>query len=58
MGLQQGSNTQQKTTPNPQAPVGGSIIDQHGKEITITEEMIQQACEKLEQSRKEPAKKD
>lgn len=57
MSLQQ-SNNQPQGTPNPQAPVGGSIIDQHGKEITITEEMIQQACEKLEQSRKEPAKKD
>ncbi|WP_164897294.1 PA1571 family protein [Pseudomonas alkylphenolica] len=57
MSLQQ-STTQPKTAPNPQAPVGGSIIDQNGQEITITEEMIQQACEKLEQSRKEPAKKD
>ena len=57
MSLQH-SSTQPKTTPNPQAPVGGSVIDQNGKEITITEEMIQQACEKLEQSRKDPAKKD
>lgn len=56
MSLQQ-SNTQPPTTPNPQAPVGGSVIDQNGKEITITEEMIQQACEKLEQSRKDPVKK-
>ncbi|HWD33071.1 PA1571 family protein [Pseudomonas caricapapayae] len=57
MSLQQ-SNNPPKSAPNPQAPVGGSIIGPDGKEVTITEEMIQQACEKLEQSRKEPAKKD
>ncbi|MDD2049278.1 hypothetical protein D3C76_1405820 [compost metagenome] len=57
MSLQQG-NTQPKTAPNPQTPVGGSIIGPDGKEITITEAMVQEACQKLEQSRKDPAKKD
>ncbi|MDD1978589.1 MULTISPECIES: PA1571 family protein [Pseudomonas] len=52
------SNTQSQSAPDPKATVGGSFIDQNGKEITITEEMVQQACEKLEQSRKDPAKKD
>ncbi|WP_165957378.1 PA1571 family protein [Pseudomonas sp. H9] len=56
MSLQHG-NTQPKTAPNPQAPVGGSVIDQNGKEITITEEMIQQACDKLEKSRENLGKK-
>ncbi|MFQ6571723.1 PA1571 family protein [Pseudomonas sp. UM16] len=52
------SSTQSQSAPDPQTPVGGSIIDQNGKEITITEQMVQQACEKLEQSRKDAAKKD
>lgn len=32
----------------PQHPVGGAIIDAQGREIPITEGMIQQACEELE----------
>ena len=32
----------------PQHPVGGAIIDAKGREIPITEGMIQQACEELE----------
>ncbi|MGH8381976.1 PA1571 family protein [Pseudomonas sp.] len=57
MSLQQG-NTQEKAALPPQTPVGGSIIGPDGKEITITEAMVQEACQKLEQSRKDPAKKD
>ncbi|MCP3749232.1 PA1571 family protein [Pseudomonas sp. SBB6] len=57
MSLQQG-NTQEKPVSNPQASVGGTIIDKDGKEIIITEEMIQHACEELEKSRVELAKKD
>lgn len=57
MSLQQ-SNTQPKVAPNPLTPVGGSIIDQNGQEITITEEMVQHACKVLEESRKDLAKKD
>lgn len=34
-----------------QMPVGGFIIDAQGREVAITEEMIQAACELLEQSR-------
>ncbi|MDD1015966.1 PA1571 family protein [Pseudomonas rubra] len=59
MSLQQGNTQPQpKTAPNPQAPVGGSIIGPDGNEIIITEEMVQRACKQLEDSRKEPAKKD
>ncbi|QBF27677.1 hypothetical protein EXN22_19025 [Pseudomonas tructae] len=58
MSLQHGnSQPQPKTAPNPQTPVGGSIIDPDGKEIVITEEMVQRACKQLDESRKEPAKK-
>lgn len=57
MSLQHSDNPA-KSAPNPQAPVGGSIIGPDGKEITITEAMVQEACQKLEQSRQKPAKKD
>ncbi|WKY26762.1 PA1571 family protein [Pseudomonas donghuensis] len=57
MSLQQG-NTQKEPVPNPQTSVGGTIIDENGNETTITEEMIQHACEELEKSRVELAKKD
>lgn len=46
--IQQAS--QHPVTPyHPQHPVGGSIIDADGREIPITEQMIQQACRELEQ---------
>ncbi|SDI19276.1 PA1571 family protein [Pseudomonas panipatensis] len=35
---------------HPHQPVGGSIIDAQGKEIPITEDMIQRACRELENS--------
>ncbi|MDH1441067.1 hypothetical protein N5O88_12775 [Pseudomonas sp. GD03721] len=31
-------------------PIGGFIIDAQGREVPITEAMIQQACQLLEQS--------
>lgn len=33
----------------PQQSLGCAIIDEHGNEISITEEMIQNACRELEQ---------
>ena len=34
----------------PQQPVGGAIIDAEGREVPITEHMIQRACSELEKS--------
>lgn len=34
-----------------QLPVGGFIIDGEGREVPITEDMIQRACNALEESR-------
>nr|WP_298110424.1 PA1571 family protein [uncultured Pseudomonas sp.] len=34
-----------------QHPIGGAIIDEQGREIPITEQMIQHACRELENSR-------
>lgn len=39
------------TSVNPDKPVGGAIIDEQGREVEITEHMIQDACEELEKSR-------
>lgn len=43
------STAQRPATP-PQKPVGGFIIDARGREIPITEDMIQQACSELEKT--------
>ncbi|MHC6224843.1 PA1571 family protein [Pseudomonas sp. X10] len=56
MSLQHSSQTQ-KTTPQPQPQVCGSIIDAQGREIPITEQMIQDACKELEKSRGEKSRK-
>ncbi|QXI40040.1 PA1571 family protein [Pseudomonas xantholysinigenes] len=53
MSLQR-STDQPKTQKQPQ--VCGSIIDAQGREIPITEQMIQKACKDLEQSRVEKVK--
>lgn len=55
MSLQH-SNTQQPRPVHP-TPVCGSIIDAQGREIPITEQMIQQACRELENSPVAPVKK-
>ncbi|WP_417662845.1 PA1571 family protein [Pseudomonas sp.] len=39
-------------------PVGGAIIDEQGREIEITEHMIQDACDELEKSRIADQNKD
>jgi hypothetical protein len=54
MGLQN-STSQEKKAP-PQKRVGGSIIDAQGREIPITEGMIQEACKHLENAVVKPAK--
>lgn len=41
------------TRNQPQEPVGGFIIDGQGREVPITEDMIQQACDALEESREQ-----
>ncbi|WP_172146126.1 MULTISPECIES: PA1571 family protein [Pseudomonas] len=41
-----------------QQPVGGAIIDEQGREIPITENMIQRACRELEKSLVAPGTKN
>ena len=51
MKAQQQSLQNTRVTPlHPQYPVGGSIIDAEGREIPITEQMIQQACRELDKA--------
>lgn len=52
MSLQHGSDNQKPQTTQ-QSQVCGSIIDAKGREVPITEQMIQQACKALEESRGE-----
>jgi len=56
MSLQHGSDNPKPQT-SPQTQVCGSLIDAQGREVPITEQMIQQACEVLEKSRSERVRK-
>lgn len=40
---------------HPHEPVGGSIIDEQGREVPITEDMVQEACRELEEHVVKPA---
>ncbi len=49
MSLQDSNSTPQRVVPmKPQQPVGGAFIDAQGREVPITEGMIQRACRELE----------
>lgn len=43
-------SSQQNPQDTTQMPVGGFVIDAQGREIPITEGMIQQACTALEEA--------
>tara|TARA_Y100001951_G_scaffold66775_1_gene53768 strand:- start:2658 stop:2831 length:174 start_codon:yes stop_codon:yes gene_type:complete len=42
---------QRPDTSARQLPVGGFVIDAEGREVPITEDMIQRACSELEENR-------
>lgn len=56
MSLQHSSDTVKNAQP-PKPQVCGSIIDAQGREVPITEQMIQEACKELEESRVEKVRK-
>ncbi|MCG8292902.1 MULTISPECIES: PA1571 family protein [Pseudomonas] len=56
MSLQHSNETPKAQKPS-QRQVCGSVIDAQGREIPITEQMIQKACKDLEQSRVEKVRK-
>ncbi|WP_331284101.1 PA1571 family protein [Pseudomonas anguilliseptica] len=47
---------QQNSQKTPTMPIGGFVIDAQGREIPITEEMIQQACNALEKAQKQASR--
>ncbi|MGE6792880.1 hypothetical protein SAMN05216206_2123 [Pseudomonas guineae] len=51
--MQSSQQNSPKTTPT---PLGGSVIDETGREVPITEDMIQQACNALEKAQQPAAK--
>jgi len=51
MSLQDNPAQYPTTAKQQQEPVGGFIIDGQGREVPITEEMIKQACDALEEGR-------
>ena len=51
MSLQRHREPESRPAPrDPRQPVGGSIIDAQGREVPITEDMIQRACQELDKS--------
>ncbi|MEO4049266.1 PA1571 family protein [Pseudomonas sp. CAU 1711] len=54
MKAQQQSPQTRVIPRNPQQPLGGALIDADGREIPITEQMIQQACRELERAWQAP----
>ena len=57
MSLQHSSDTSNTAQRQQPLPVG-AIIDADGREQPITEHMIQQACQALEESRRAGAQRD
>jgi len=58
MSLQNSSNQEPVVRPQPKAQLGGAIFDKNGKEILITEEMVQAACQECEKYWVKPEKQD
>ena len=50
MTLQNSHDPRRVIPLKPQQPVGGAIIDELGREVPITEGMIQRACSELEKA--------
>lgn len=57
MNMQKQTSEPRVTPQQAQQPVGGAIIDAQGREIPITEHMIQQACNELDKSPDNPGRK-
>ncbi|WP_426142014.1 PA1571 family protein [Pseudomonas sp. DWP3-1-2] len=58
MSLQESSNQVPLVRANPDLYVGGSVLDKDGREILITEEMVQAACQECDKNWVTPEKQD
>ncbi|AZG85981.1 hypothetical protein N032_10030 [Pseudomonas syringae pv. pisi str. PP1] len=56
MNPQERSNEVQVVRATPNLPVGGAVLDQHGEEVLITEEMVQAACQECDKNWVTPEK--
>lgn len=58
MSLQESSTQVQVVRATPNLPVGGAVLDKDGREILITEEMVQEACQECDKHWVKPEKQD
>jgi len=58
MSLQNSSNHHQAHHPETEFQLGGAILDKDGREILITEDMVQAACQECEKYWVKPEKQD
>ncbi|MGV8918353.1 MAG: PA1571 family protein [Pseudomonas sp.] len=58
MSLQNSTNHVPVVRTTPTLPVGGAILDKDGREILITEEMVQAACQACDKLWVKPEKQD
>lgn len=58
MSLHESRNDTAAVQANPNPNVGGAILDVNGKEVLITEEMVQEACQECEKYWVKPEKQD
>ena len=58
MSLHENSNQVPVVRATPALPVGGAILDGQGREILITEEMVQAACQESDKNWVVPEKQD
>ncbi|CAD5110115.1 PA1571 family protein [Zestomonas carbonaria] len=58
MSLQNTNSGRRTPARPPQQPVGGAIIDAQGREIPITEQMVQRACREMDKTCMGSPKKD
>ncbi|RMN36234.1 MULTISPECIES: PA1571 family protein [Pseudomonas syringae group] len=56
MSLQEHSKEVPVVRTTPDLPVGGAVLDQHGREVVITEEMVQAACQECDKNWVTPEK--
>jgi hypothetical protein len=58
MSLHESSNHVPTADTQSELNVGGAVLDDEGKEVLITEEMVQEACQACEQQWVIPEKQD
>ncbi len=58
MSLQDSTKEVPVVRTNPELPVGGALLDENGREVVITEEMVQAACQECDNNWVIPEKQD